>query len=530
MPSDDPTSCTATQGARQCSDSSQATSKLLAELIDHSLANVFAFDRDFRLLAINRTAQQTFQRVRSMVPQVGDNLLQWITRHPDLAALMQPFIPRMVAGQPFTESIALGPADDLRHYQIIYNALSDPEHGMLGGSLFAYDISERVAEQARMRKIEEALYQSQKMEAVGQLTGGIAHDFNNLLGGILGALEMAEQHQDEQRYLDTTRLLGVARQNALRAASLVQRLLAFSRQQTLAPQLVNVHQLVAGMHELIASSLGTRITFIDQTQQEHWPVLIDPNQLENTLLNLCINARDAMPSGGTVLLASDNTLLDQAQAQALELPSGSYLHVSVSDSGTGMPAEVLQRAFDPFFTTKPAGQGSGLGLSIVYGFVRQSGGQVRITSNPEQGTCVHLYLPRAASQASAHTDGQPQTVMVVEGQAVQRMLICEVLEEQGHRVHSFSDGYSALQALRGGLRPDLLITDISLPGGIDGYQVAAACQKRPECVLVLFITSSASSRVNVRPDPYCDVLYKPFELAALSQHVEKLLKNRYLPR
>ncbi len=537
MPDD---STPSTQQLQARIDQAQANSRLLGELVDHSQANVFAADRNFRLLAINRTAQETFKRLRGFVPKVGDYIPQFIANQPDIVKWLEPVWPRVLAGEAFTDIIALGPPDAPRHYEISYNTLRDAQQQIQGGYLFAYDISARVAEQERVRKIEEALRQSQKMEAVGQLTGGIAHDFNNLLGGILGALEMAEQRQAEQRYQDSTRLLGLARQNAQRAASLVQRLLAFSRQQTLMPQAVDVQQLVAGMHELIASSLDARITFIDQTLSNQWLVRIDPHQLENALLNLCINARDAMPQGGTLRIASENTWLDELQARALDLPSGAYLHLSVCDTGVGMSAAVLQRAFEPFFTTKPLGHGSGLGLSIVYGFVRQSGGQLRIVSEPEQGACIHLYLPRAGGDDAGQPSAQPQApeqqvhaaprvVLLVEDQDTLRLLISEMLEEQGHDVHACSDGRRALETLEKGLRPDLLITDIGLPGGIDGYQVAAACQQLPGAVDVLYITGYASNRVDVSPGKHCAVMYKPFALATLNQQVEQLLKNRGLP-
>jgi len=539
MPSDETTpSAAQLQDLAQRIDQAQANSKLLGELVDHSQANVFAADCNLRLLAINRTAQETFKRLRGFVPQVGDYIPQFIAQQPDIMKWLDPVWPRVLAGEAFTDTIALGPADDRRHYQISYNALRDDQQRIQGGYLFAYDITARVNEQARTRTIEEALRQSQKMEAVGQLTGGIAHDFNNLLGGILGALEIAEQRQAEQRYEETTRLLGAARHNAQRAASLVQRLLAFSRQQNLVPQAVDVHQLVAGMHELITSALDARITFIDQTQRDRWLVRIDPNQLENALLNVCINARDAMPQGGTLRIASENAEVDETQARALDLPPGAYLHVSVCDNGVGMPREVLQRAMEPFYTTKPLGQGSGLGLSMVYGFVRQSGGQLSITSEPGQGACIHLYLPRATRDASAQTCMQrqapsdqttaPHVIMLVEDQATLRLLISEVLEEHGHEVHAFADGRCALEALQAGLRPDLLITDIGLPGGTDGYQVAAACQKGPYSASVLFITGYASNRVDISPDRHSDVLFKPFELAALNQKVAHLLRNRYV--
>ncbi|MFV3289785.1 ATP-binding protein [Pseudomonas sp. NY11955] len=517
-------------------DTSQAHIKLLGGLLDSSLANVFAADRKMRLVAINRTARETFERYRGFVPQIGDYVPQFLTHQPDIMDRLAPVWPRVLAGEAFIDTITLGPVDAPRHYEIRCHPLFDTQQRIQGGYLFAYDITERMAEQERLRQAEEALRQSQKMEAVGQLTGGIAHDFNNLLGSLLGALELAEQRLGEQRHADTARLLELCRSNTLRAAALVQRLLAFSRQQTLMPQPVDVQCLVAGMHDLIVSSTGPHIDFHDQTQIGQWPIRIDPQQLENALLNLCINARDAMPLGGTLSIASADSDLAMAEAGHLDLPAGRYLHICVADTGMGMSQEVMQRALEPFFTTKPLGQGTGLGLSMVYGFVRQSGGQLRIESVAGQGTCIHLYFPQEESDIAC---GQPvpatppidlaaprvRRIMLVEDQPAMRLVLVEVLTELGHEVQAFDLGRTALEALHTGPPPDLLITDVGLPGGIDGYQLADAFQGLLANAPVLLITGYDAADLTPihRPGKRTEVLPKPFDLKSLCLRVDRLL-------
>lgn len=419
----------------------------------------------------------------------------------------------------------------------------DAQQQVQGGYLFAYDITERMAEQERLRQAEEALRQSQKMEAVGQLTGGIAHDFNNLLGSLLGALELAEQRLGEQRLADTARMLGLGRSNAMRAAALVQRLLAFSRQQTLMPQAVDVHRLVADMHDLIRSSTGPHIDFQDRTLAAQWSIRIDPQQLENALLNLCINARDAMPLGGTLRIGCENADLAAAEAKRLDLPTGHDLHIRVEDTGVGMPSEVLQHAFEPFFTTKPLGQGTGLGLSMAYGFVRQSGGQLLIDSVTGQGTCVHLYLPRDQS-ACATGHGEPATsatatlqprmhrIMLVADQPALRLVLVEVLTELGYQVQAFESGHRALESLQKGPPPDLLITDVGLPGRLDGYQLAEACQDLVADAPVLLITGyeTAETVHCARPGRRTELLHKPLDLNTLGERIERLLGIASHPR
>lgn len=519
----------------------QANSKLLGELVDHSLANVFAADRSLRLLAINRTAQETFKRLRGFAPQVGDFIPQFLARHPDLMSRLEPVWPRLMSGEAFTEILAVGMPDALRHYEILYNPLRDEQQRIQGGYLFAYDITDRVNEQERLRETERALRQSQKMEAVGQLTGGIAHDFNNLLGSIMGALEMAAKHHGKQRHYETLRLIGVAQHGVQSAASLVQRLLAFSRQQTLMPQPVDVHALVSGMQDLINSSTNRNIEFVNQTVPGQWPILVDPPQLESALINLFLNARDAMPLGGVLSIASVNARFDAASAQGLEMPPGDYLHIQVKDSGVGMPAEVARRALDPFFTTKPLGEGSGLGLSMVYGFVRQSGGQLHITSACGEGTVIDLYLPRHLGAAQPPTVAAPSMVnlpspplhlctVLVEDQDVLRLLITDLLEDCGHDVHSYANARQALAAVKAGLSPGLLITDVGLPGRFDGHQLAHECRQLCSDLPVLFISgySPNAALPATALGERDDILFKPFELTVLKQRIAQLLQRQPL--
>ncbi|WP_419198995.1 ATP-binding protein [Pseudomonas putida] len=512
-------------------DRELASRKLLGNLVDHSVANVFAADCNFRLLAINRTAQETFKRWRGLVPKVGEYIPDFIADQPDIVKQLSGLWPRIMTGESFVDTIAVGLEGNVRHYEVRYNPLLDADQVVQGGFMFAYDITERVAEQQRLEQVEETLRQSQKMEAIGQLTGGISHDFNNLLGSIMGALEVAVQRQTEGRYPDAARLMGLARQDTKRAATLVQRLLAFARQQKLSPQTVDVHELVTSMHDLIKSSLHASIEFQDLTKSGHWLVQIDPSQLENALLNLCINARDAMPVGGTLVIRNSDVRVYPSLAERLHLPVGDYVRISVSDNGVGMSGDVAERAMEPFFTTKPLGQGSGLGLPMVYGFIRQSEGQVKITSTPGQGTCVDLYLPKDTGQVAASIDKvstpfcPPQQgkhlVMLVEDEDTLRLVIEELLIDQGMEVRVFTEGSQALEALRAGLQPSLLITDIGLPGRVSGKQLETAL---PDSAALLYITGYADQQ-GIAMSRRGAVMCKPFALAALVEQVGLLLTS-----
>ncbi len=383
--------------------------------------------------------------------------------------------------------------------------------------------------------VEEALRQSQKMEAVGQLTGGLAHDFNNLLTGVTGSLELLQTRIKQGRIKDVDRYVYAAQGAAKRAAALTHRLLAFSRRQTLDPKVTDVNRLVGEMEELIRRTVGPSIQIEVVGAGGLWPTLIDPNQLENALLNLCINARDAMPDGGRITIETANKWLDAKAAVERDLPPGQYIALSVTDSGTGMPPSVIAKAFDPFFTTKPIGQGTGLGLSMIYGFTKQSGGQVQIYSELGQGTMVCLYLPRyigreehaelAPEIADAPRGQQGETVLIVDDEPTVRMLVTDVLQDLGYTAIEAADGAAGLRVLQSDARVDLLVTDVGLPGGMNGRQVADAARVARPDLKVLFITGYAENAVvsHGHLDAGMHILTKPFGIEALATRIKEMI-------
>lgn len=387
----------------------------------------------------------------------------------------------------------------------------------------------------QLMRTEDALRQAQKMEAVGQLTGGLAHDFNNLLAAIGGSLEMIQTRVAQGR-IDTLERYAHAAQGAVkRAAALTHRLLAFSRRQTLDPRPVDVNRLVAGMAELVHRTVGPQVGLEIVEASSLWTTFVDAHQLENALLNLCINARDAMPDGGRLTIETANKWFDDRSAAEQNLEPGQYISLSVTDSGTGMSRDVIAKAFDPFFTTKPIGQGTGLGLSMIYGFVRQSGGQVRIYSEIGQGTTMCLYLPRhhAAPEAEPGLEQTPaavpsskgEVVLVIDDEPTVRMLVGEVLADGGYCAIEASDGPSGLRILESDTRIDLLITDVGLPGGLNGRQVADAARvMRPE-LKILFITGYAENSTirHGQLEPGMSIMTKPFHLDMLARKIGEIL-------
>jgi PAS domain S-box-containing protein len=400
----------------------------------------------------------------------------------------------------------------------------------------AANLEQRVEERTRqLMQAEEALRQSQKMEAVGQLTGGLAHDFNNLLAGISGSLELIAKRLAEGRTTGLERYLTGAQESTRRAASLTQRLLAFSRRQTLDPRAININRLVAGIEDLVRRSVGPDVQVEVVQAGGLWTAKVDESQLENALLNLCINARDAMaPAGGRITIETANKWLDDRAARDRDLPPGQYVSLCVTDTGTGMSQDVINRAFDPFFTTKPLGQGTGLGLSMVYGFARQSGGQVRIYSEVGAGTTMCLYFPRyigeadeSVSTVSTETleQGHGEVVLVVDDEVVLRMLMFDVLQDNGYRALESVDGPSAMKIIESDQRIDLLITDVGLPNGMNGRQLADAARRTRPDLKVLFITGYAENAVvgNGHLAPGMEVLTKPFEIAAFGHKVRDMI-------
>ncbi|HEX2560264.1 PAS domain S-box protein [Phenylobacterium sp.] len=427
-----------------------------------------------------------------------------------------------------------------RHKDGTYRWLSwtaVPEAGSIHA--VARDVTEEKAAAEALQRTEQALRQAQKMEAVGQLTGGIAHDFNNMLAIVIGSLDLARRRLDRgeagvERYLDS------AREGASRAATLTQRLLAFSRQQPLSPRVLNVNRLVGDMSEMLRRTLGETIRLETVLAGGLWPVNADPHQLESAILNLAVNARDAMPEGGELTIETANTHLDEAYARNyLGLEPGQYVMVAVTDKGMGMPPDVVERVFDPFFTTKPVGKGTGLGLSMVYGFVKQSGGHVSIYSEVGVGTSMKIYLPRngglvedqSAVSGSARSPeaGGTEVVLVVEDEERVRQVSVDALKELGYVVYEASGPDEALRVVESLARLDLLFTDVVMPG-MSGRQLAERLQARaPRLGMkVLYTTGYTRNAVvhNGVLEPGVEFLPKPFSIADLAAKVRAVLDRQ----
>ncbi len=396
----------------------------------------------------------------------------------------------------------------------------------------------RVAERtAELIHAEEKLRQSQKMEAVGQLTGGLAHDFNNLLAGISGALDLMGMRIAQGRLNDIDKYMLAAQSAAKRAAALTHRLLAFSRRQTLDPRPLDVNLLVEGMTELIQRTVGPSILVETVSAPDLWPASVDASQLENAILNLCINSRDAMPDGGRIIIETANQWLDAEAALANDLPAGEYLSLTVTDTGTGMAPGVIAKAFDPFFTTKPIGEGTGLGLSMICGFAKQSGGQVRISSELGKGTSMCIHLPRyhgeagastaAPAQSAAALTGSCGTILIVDDEPTVRLLLTDVLGDLGYTLIEAADSLTGLKLLQSDVGIDLLITDVGLPGGMNGRQMADAGREVRPGLKTLFITGYAESAAlgNSSLGAGMQVLTKPFSIDILATRVLELLRG-----
>jgi PAS domain S-box-containing protein len=388
------------------------------------------------------------------------------------------------------------------------------------------------------REVEEALRQSQKMEVVGQLTGGIAHDFNNLLQGITGSLDLLERRVAQGRLSDVSRFITGAMAAANRAAALTHRLLAFSRRQPLDPKPVSANPLIASMEDLLHRTMGERITLHLILTPDLWLTLCDPHQLENAVLNLAINARDAMPDGGNLTIETSNCDLDERSSLwSRDMRPGAYMCVSVTDTGIGMSEETIEKVFEPFFTTKPIGQGTGLGLSMIYGFIRQSEGYTKIFSQLGRGTCLQLFLPRYSGEVAVEAPrdagpvalpgGDGETVLVIEDEPVVRGLIVDVLAELGFSALEATDGTAGLEILRSEKRIDLLISDVGLPG-MNGRQLADAARLLRPRLKVIFMTGYAEVAASAQGflEPGMAMITKPFAMAELAEKIRAAVEDR----
>jgi PAS domain S-box-containing protein len=447
-------------------------------------------------------------------------------------------------GGSFRQELLVDLPSGTRSFDFSLRPIHDDDHAPIAIVPEAVETTER-------RRTEEALRQAQKMEAVGQLTGGIAHDFNNLLAGIMGSLELLQRRVALGRTDGVDRYTAAAMTSAQRASALTQRLLAFARRQPLDPKMVDANRLVADMEDLLRRTLGPGIALEMVLAGGLWTTMSDPNQLESAILNLAINARDAMqegsaaghernPSGGRLTIETGNAYLDEAYARAQgdEVRPGQYVQISVTDTGTGMPQDIIEKAFDPFFTTKPTGQGTGLGLSMVYGFVKQSEGHVRIYSEIGQGTTFKIYLPRHRGRADASDSITPdnptaelraeigETVLVVDDEATVRMLVTETLEDLGYAAIEAADGPAGLAILQSDARIDLLVTDVGLPG-LNGRQLADAARiKRPH-LKILFMTGYAHNAAignGTALDNGMEIMTKPFTLDDLAKKIRDMIE------
>jgi PAS domain S-box-containing protein len=398
------------------------------------------------------------------------------------------------------------------------------------GVRFVLGILHDITEQ---RSLEDQLRQSQRMDAVGRLTGGIAHDFNNLLAVIIGNLDLLREQLEDAT--ECAEMADEALAAAAHGADLIKRLLAFARKQRLEPVAVHLNQRLPSITGLLRRTLGETVDLRVQTADDLWPALVDPSQADDALINLAINARDAMPAGGTLSIETSNVVLDgDYAAQHVEVTPGDYVMLAVSDSGTGMPEEVIARAFEPFFTTKPEGKGTGLGLSQVYGWIKQSGGHIKIYSEAGHGTTIKLYLPRAgtgelsaAAAPAAATPTGDERVFVVEDNPKVRTTVRRQLCDLGYSTVEADNGASALAMVESGLAFDLLLTDMVMPGGMTGYDLARHVRSlRPQAKILFTSGYTELAAPNGGAERMGAFLSKPYRKDELARAVRTLLDAR----
>jgi PAS domain S-box-containing protein len=504
-----------------------AERKLLADIVETTDAFVQIADLDFNWLGINRAAADEFERIYGVRPKVGDNMLDLLAHMPEHQAAVRQVWGRALAGEEFTEIAEFGdPGRTRRFYEMKYNTLRDAEGRRIGAYQFVYDVTERLRDQRRLSEAEDALRQSQKMEAVGQLVSGLAHDFNNLLGAVVGSLDIIRRRADDPDRV--RRFAEAGLQAAERGSKLTGQLLAFSRSQRIELKPLVVCDVINGLRDMLARTLGPMIELEFDLNPCPVPVLADATQVEMTILNLAINARDAMPDGGRLRIA---TALRQIESDP-ELKPGEYVELIVADTGFGMDANTLQRAMDPFFTTKPIGKGTGLGLAQVYGSARQSGGTVRIESRLGAGTTVRVLLPRTDSMGDdVLVSGQDTisgevaraTVLIIDDDSDLRGVLVNSLEALGYGVMEAADGATGLTMLDQE-RPDVLVVDFAMPG-MNGAEVAKAARERcPGLPVVLTSGYADSEAIDRAVGQGAKVLRKPFRIDELLSAVSKAIK------
>ena len=515
-------------------DAAIAEHKVLADIVESTDALVQVVDPGFRILALNRASAADFERRHGVRPRVGDSLVALLRHKPDEQASLKALWSRALAGAEFTEIARVGyPKAGHRFHEMKFNSLYDRDGRRIGAYQFINDVTDRHEDQERLASTESALRQAQKMEAVGQLTGGVAHDFNNLLMVFSSGMFLLDQPIDAGR---RRRVVEGMRQAVDHGTALTRQLLAFSRRRPLAQKTVDLRDQLLGMQELLQRSLRGDVEVEMSFDDDLLPVDLDPGELELAVLNICVNARDAMPDGGTIRIAAGN-------ARSPVLPStADMLALSIEDTGVGMPKEVVARVFEPFFTTKEVGKGSGLGLAQVYGFVNQSNGQVAIDSRVGKGTTVTLTFPRSerpveecttaaaisAKPAPRRAETRPRSrgeVMVVEDDLTVADLTTEMLKVAGYAVFHVKSAAAALEALAGGRGVDVVFSDVMMPGGMNGVDLAREIRRRwPDLPVVL--TTGYIEVARTAMSEGLEVLVKPYQLEALSAILESHISGK----
>ena len=505
--------------------------RLIQSVVDYA---IYMLDLDGRVISWNAGAERIKGYAAAEI--IGDNFARFYT--PEDRAAGAPQNALRVASQEgrFAAEGWRLRKDGTRFWATVVIDPVRADGELIGFAKITRDMTELHEAQLELERSRQALFQAQKMEAVGQLTGGLAHDFNNLLTGVTGSLDLMRRRLDQGRINELERYITAAQGAASRAAALTHRLLAFSRRQTLEPKAVDANKLVAGMEDLVRRTVGPGIVVQTELSAELWPCYCDPNQLENAILNLCINGRDAMGEGGRLIIETGNALIDEAAGGDRDMPPGEYVAVAVSDTGRGISPELLSRVFEPFFTTKAAGKGTGLGLSMIYGFAKQSGGQIRIHSEVGAGTSVRIYLPRHRGDAQAEQPadrqarppaGRGETVLIVDDEPTIRMLVSDTLAELGYQAIEAADAATGLKLLESDIAIDLLITDVGLPGGMNGKQMADVARLRRPDLKVMFITGYTENAAisNRRLERGMHVLSKPFAMEKLATRIRTIIEG-----
>jgi signal transduction histidine kinase/ActR/RegA family two-component response regulator len=515
-----------------------AERKLLADIVEKTDAFVQLVDLDYRWLAINHAAANEFQRIFGVRPKVGDSMIDVLADQPEHQAAVRAAWTRALSGEEFTEVAEFGdPLRDRRAYEMRFNTLHDRDGRRIGAYQFVYDVTERLRDQERLRAAAEALRQSQKMESLGQLTGGVAHDFNNLLSVFATALQILERTGRPA----TPRMLEAMRRAVARGTGLTRHLLAFSRRRPVNPESIDLAAHLTGMRAMLDASLGGHIDIRMEFGDDVWPVEVDAGELELAIVNLCVNARDAMGSGGSITIAAENVRAgdenDSSHAPDADRVTPDRVKLSVSDNGTGMSAEVQARAFEPFFTTKDVSKGSGLGLPQVYGFAQQSQGRVTIESTLGIGTTVTLLFPRSSKppvstspsvstslpglQANPDRRGH---VLLVEDDSEVAALTGELLMSLGFSVVRVASADAALGALANARTIDLVLSDVMMAGGVSGLDLAREMRRRYPVLQILLTTGYVESLASMQDGEF-GILLKPYTAESLAEALGIELRN-----